>query len=147
MMYVAVPISNQGTVLGVARVALPLTAIEKSVNHLTITIILAMVVVAVLTMLAAGFIARRTTRPIRQLTKAAKQITAGQLGQKIIVQTGDEIGQLGIAFNEMSSSLKRTMEAVSAEKAKLSTVLNNMIDGVIVTDKEGNVSATNRSRR
>ena len=145
MMYVAVPISNQGMILGLARVALPLTTIEKSVNHLTITIGLTMVVIAFLTMLAAGVIARRTTRPIRQLTKATKQITAGQLGQKIVVQTGDEVGQLGIAFNEMSLSLKSTMDAVSAEKAKLSTVLNNMLDGVILTDKEGNVSAANRT--
>jgi two-component system phosphate regulon sensor histidine kinase PhoR len=145
MMYVAVPISNQGIVLGIARVALPLTTIEKSVNHLTVTIALAMLIIAILLMLAAGLIASRTTRSIRQLTKAAKQITDGQLGQKIIVQTGDEVGQLGIAFNEMSSSLKSTMEAVSAEKAKLSTVLNNMIDGVILTDKEGNVSAANRT--
>ncbi len=143
MMYVAVPISNQGMVLGVARVALPLTAIEKSVNHLTVAIGLTMVVVAILVMLTAGFIARRTTRPIRQLTKATRQITAGQLGQKIIVQSGDEVGQLGNAFNEMSSRLKSTMEAVSAEKAKLSTVLNNMIDGVILTDKDGIVSAAN----
>jgi len=145
MMYVAVPISNQGTVLGVARVALPLTTIEKSVNHLTLTIVLAMAVVAILTILAAGFIARRTTGPLRQLTKATKQISAGQLGQKIIVQTGDEVGQLGNAFNEMSLSLKSSMEAVSAEKAKLSTVLNNMVDGLILTDKEGNVSAANRT--
>jgi two-component system phosphate regulon sensor histidine kinase PhoR len=145
MMYVAVPISNQGTVLGVARVALPLTTIEKSVNHLTLTIILVMVIIVVLTILAAAFIARRTTQPIRQLTRATQQIAAGQLDQKIAVQTGDEIGQLSIAFNEMSSGLKSTMEAVYAEKAKLSTVLNNMADGVILTDKEGNISTANRS--
>lgn len=145
MMYVAVPISNQGTIVGVARVALPLTAIEKSVNRLTLTISLVMVFVAILIVLTAGFIARRTTRPLRQLTKATKQITAGHLGQKIIVQTGDEVGQLGIAFNEMSSNLKNTMEAATAEKAKLTAVLNNMVDGVILTDKEGNIVAVNRT--
>ncbi|ADJ26484.1 multi-sensor signal transduction histidine kinase [Dehalogenimonas lykanthroporepellens BL-DC-9] len=145
MMYVAVPIYSQETVLGVARVALPLTAIQKSINHLTLTIILTMVGLALLTVLAAWFIARRTTGPLRQLTKATKQITAGQLGRKITLNTGDEIGQLGNAFNEMSSSLKSTMEAVSAEKAKLSTVLNNMVDGVILTDKEGIISTANRT--
>ncbi|MDD5701790.1 MAG: ATP-binding protein, partial [Dehalococcoidales bacterium] len=77
------------------------------------------------------------------LTRATKQIAAGQLGQKITIQTEDEVGQLGNAFNEMSSGLKSTMEAVSAEKAKLSTVLNNMVDGVILTDKEGIISTAN----
>ncbi len=61
------------------------------------------------------------------------------------MQTGDEVGQLGNAFNEMSSSMKRMIEEVSVEKAKLSTVLNNMIDGVIVTDIEGKVSVANRA--
>lgn len=145
MMYVAVPISNQGEVLGVARAALPLTTIEKSVNHLTLTIILAMVIIVILVVLFTALIAGRTTQPIRQLTKAAKQITAGQLGQKIAVQTGDEIGQLSTAFNEMSASLKNTVETVSTERAKLTTVLNNMADGVILIDKDGNISATNRS--
>jgi two-component system, OmpR family, phosphate regulon sensor histidine kinase PhoR len=145
MMYIAVPISVQGTVLGIARVALPLTTIENSINQLTISIILVMAVIAALIVFAAWFIARRTTKPLRQLTRATKQIASGQLGQKINIQTGDEVGQLGNAFNEMSSSLKNTMEAVSAEKAKLSTVLNNMADGVILTDKEGNVSAANNS--
>jgi two-component system phosphate regulon sensor histidine kinase PhoR len=37
------------------------------------------------------------------------------------------------------------MEAVSAERAKLATVLNNMIDGVILTDREGNVSTANQT--
>lgn len=143
MMYVAVPISDQGVILGVARVALPLTSIEKSINHLTIIIILAIAALAILTILAAWFIARRTTGPLRLLTRATKQIAAGQLGQKITIQTEDEVGQLGNAFNEMSSGLKSTMEAVSAEKAKLSTVLNNMVDGVILTDKEGIISTAN----
>lgn len=143
MLYVAVPIINQGTVLGVARVALPMTAIEKSVGYLTLSIILAMLTLTILMIVAAGLIARSTTQPIRHLTKATRQIAAGQLGQKIVVQSGDEVGQLGNAFNEMSSSLTRTMEAVSAEKARLWTVLNNMADGVILADEEGNISGAN----
>jgi two-component system, OmpR family, phosphate regulon sensor histidine kinase PhoR len=145
MMYVAVPIYSNSMVVGIARVSLPLTTINRSINQLTITIILVMVVIAILIVLAAWFIARRTTEPLRHLTRATKQLAAGQLGEKIIIQTEDEVGQLGKAFNEMSLSLKNTMEAVSAEKAKLSTVLNNMVDGVILTDREGNVSATNHS--
>ena len=39
MMYVAVPVTDQGKVLGIARVALPLTAIESSVNSTVMTIV------------------------------------------------------------------------------------------------------------
>jgi two-component system, OmpR family, phosphate regulon sensor histidine kinase PhoR len=143
MMYVAVPIASQGEVLGIARVALPLTTVENSVNHVTRIIILATVIITILAILAAWLIARTTTRHVRQLTKASKKIAAGQLSQKITVQTKDEIGQLAQAFNEMSSTLKTTVEAISTEKTKLANVLGNMADGVIMTDVEGNIVLAN----
>jgi len=145
MMYVAVAVFGDGALLGVVRAALPLTEVERSVNQLTLTIILVIIAIALLTTVAAGLIARDTTQPIRQLTRATKRITAGRLGEKIAVRSGDEIGQLGIAFNEMSSILKSTMDEVSAEKTRLSTVLDTMVDGVILTDHTGIILAVNRA--
>jgi len=113
------------------------------VNRVTRIIILATVIITVLAVLAAWLIARTTTRPIRELTKASKKIAAGQLSQKITVQTKDEIGQLTQAFNEMSSNLKTTVEAISTEKTKLANVLGNMADGVIMTNVEGNIILAN----
>jgi two-component system phosphate regulon sensor histidine kinase PhoR len=143
MMYVAVPVNSQGKLIGIARVALPLTTVQNSVNHVTRTIILATVIIAVLAALAAWLIARTTTRPIRELTRASKKIAGGQLEQKITITRRDEIGQLAAAFNEMSSNLKTTMEAISTEKTKLANILANMADGVIMTDREGNILLTN----
>jgi two-component system phosphate regulon sensor histidine kinase PhoR len=143
MMYVAVPVSVQGKILGIARVALPVAAVEQNVSQVTRTIILATVIITVLAVLAAWLIARTTTRPIRQLTRAAREISSGQLGQKITILTKDEIGQLAQAFNEMSSNLKTTVEAISTEKTKLANVLGNMADGVIMTDVEGNIVLAN----
>jgi two-component system phosphate regulon sensor histidine kinase PhoR len=143
MMYVAVPITSQGRVLGIARVALPITNVENSESLVTRIIFLATVIITILAILAAGLIARTTTRPIRQLTKASKRIAAGQFGQKITVSTKDEIGQLAQAFNEMSSNLKTTVEVISTEKTKLASVLSNMADGVILTDVEGNIVLAN----
>jgi len=143
MMYVAVPVNSQGKLLGITRVALPLTTVENSVNHVTRTIILATVIIAVLAVLAAWLIARTTTRPIRQLTKASKGISSGRLNQKITVSTKDEIGQLAQAFNEMATNLKTTVETISTEKAKLTNILASMTDGVIMTDSDRNVMLTN----
>jgi len=143
MMYVAVPIYKQGELIGIARTALPLTTVENSVKHVTRIIILATVVTAMLAVVAAWLIARTVTRPVRQLTKGAQKIAAGELGQKIDVATKDEIGQLARAFNDMSVALKVTMDSVSSEKNKLANILANMADGVIMTDVEGNVVLSN----
>lgn len=145
MMYVAVPITNQGKILGVTRVALPLVAVQNSVNRVTLIISLAMVATTLLAIVAAGLIARATTRPIREITKASKRITSGELGQQIPVRTKDETGQLAQAFNEMSSGLNRLVGDISAERTKLQTVLANMTDGVILTDTEGKIVLANQA--
>ncbi len=145
MMYVAVPVVNDGQVLGVSRVALPLTAVQKSVNSAIMAIVLTIVIIAVLVILAAAFIARMITRPIRQITKAAELIAAGKLGQQIPLRTGDEIGRLGRSFNEMSLSLRRLVDGISTERTKLHTVLANMADGVAMVDAEGKIILANQA--
>jgi two-component system phosphate regulon sensor histidine kinase PhoR len=143
MMYVAVPITNQGQLLGVARVALPLVAVHNSASQVTMIISLATLATAALAIVAASLIARITTRPIREVTEASQKIASGQLAQKIPVRSRDETGRLSLAFNEMSSNLHRLVGEISAERAKLQTVLANMADGVIMTDSEGKIVLAN----
>ncbi len=145
MMYVAVTVNNQGKLLGIARVALPLTTVNSSVNHVTWTIILATLIITVLGVLAAWLIARTVNRPVKELTNASRKIAAGQLGQKIRPHRKDEIGQLAEAFNEMSSNLAATVDSISTEKSKLDNILANMADGVIMTDAGGEIILANRA--
>jgi two-component system phosphate regulon sensor histidine kinase PhoR len=145
MMYIAVPIRNEGEILGVARVALPLIAVEHSVNQVTLVISLAMVATTILAIVAAGLIARVTTHPIKEVTEASKRIASGELGHKIPMRTKDETGQLAQAFNEMSSDLNKLVGDISTERTKLQTVLANMADGVIMADAEGKIALANQA--
>ncbi len=145
MMYIAVPITNQSDIVGVARVALSLLVVQNSVNHVTLIISLAMVLTALVAIMAAGLVSRATTRPIREMTKASKKIAAGDLGQKILIHTRDETGQLAQAFNEMSSNLNKLVRDISTEKTKLQTVLAGMADGVIMVDAEGKIVLANQA--
>ena len=145
MMYVAVPIPHEGEILGVARVSLPLTAVESLVRQVTVSIIIAMAVATVLVILAAWLIARITTRPIRKLTAASQRIASGELGQKIPIEARDEVGELAHAFNEMSARLKEMVEAISEDRTRLASILDNMADGVVMTDAEGSISLANKA--
>ncbi len=145
MMYLAVPISYQGEILGIARVSLALTTVESLAHRVTLSIIIAMAIAAVLVILAAWIIARITTGPIRDLTAASKRISSGELGRKITIAAKDEVGELAHAFNEMSARLKESVEEISKDRARLATILDNMADGVIMTDTEGNVSLANQT--
>ena len=143
MMYLAVPVYDQGKVLGVVRVALPLEAVQDSVNSALVTISWILAAAALLVILAAAIITRRLTRSIRQMTLAAENIASGHFDQSIEIVSGDEIGRLAAAFNKMAANLKETLTAVSEEKNKLQTVLSTITDGVIMTDLKGNILLAN----
>jgi len=145
MMYVAVPIAYQDEILGVARVSLPLTAVESLVRRVTVSIITATAVATLLVILAAWVIARTTTRPIRRLTVASKRIASGELGEKITIEVKDEVGELTHAFNEMSAKIKELVGTISEDRTSLATILDNMTDAVIMIDGEGNISLANRA--
>jgi HAMP domain-containing protein len=51
------------------------------------------------------FLARRMVRPIRALQEGAARIGAGELGLRLDVRSGDEVGTLARQFNEMTARL------------------------------------------
>ncbi len=58
---------------------------------------------------ALGFLlARLITKPLRELTTAARQIAGGDLGQQVTVRSRDELGDLATQFNHMSADLAQS---------------------------------------
>jgi two-component system sensor histidine kinase BaeS len=65
---------------------------------------------ALLVALVLGILISRTlTRPIRELTRATHAVSAGDLTQQVPVRSHDELGELALAFNRMSSELSRSV--------------------------------------
>ena len=64
--------------------------------------------IAGLLALALGILlSRALTRPLRELTSATEEMSAGQLGSQVTVYSQDEIGKLASSFNQMSSELAK----------------------------------------
>lgn len=49
---------------------------------------------------------RRVLRPLSQMSKITRDIAAGQFHARVDIVTQDEVGQLGLAFNQMADSLE-----------------------------------------
>ncbi|KZZ83883.1 hypothetical protein AS29_014115 [Bacillus sp. SJS] len=58
------------------------------------------------------FTIRSIVRPIRILSDVARQVSEGDLTEKVNVKSKDELGQLGIAFNKMIDSLKNLLSQI-----------------------------------
>jgi two-component system, OmpR family, phosphate regulon sensor histidine kinase PhoR len=143
MMYVAVPVMDGADILGFVRVALPVQQIEASIRQIQDAILIFSLVAALCAILLATYIAGRITRPLRNLTEAANRIAAGDLRSHILPTTSDEVGQLTKAFNTMGEQLRSHIDALVSESSKLSAVLNEMSDGVIIIDGDGKVRLIN----
>lgn len=64
------------------------------------------VIAVVLAVLLALLSARAMARPLVQMAGVAHRIGAGDLNQKVVVTSRDEVGQLGAAINAMIEGLK-----------------------------------------
>lgn len=75
-----------------------------------------MLVIALLTVLAAGFagwvFSNRLVKPVQELVEGAKRLAEGDLNHDNPVNRSDEIGLLGQAFNEMTAGMRRMVVQV-----------------------------------
>jgi two-component system nitrate/nitrite sensor histidine kinase NarX len=80
--------------------------------------------------LVTAYGVRHITTPIQKLIRAAEQVTAGQLQQRIDVNTGDEIETLANQFNVMSAKLDdsySSLEKRVADRTRELAILNSII--------------------
>jgi two-component system phosphate regulon sensor histidine kinase PhoR len=143
MLYTAVPIQDGGQTVGIARVGLSLSRIDAQVAGLRRPLIAASLAAAGLVFLLALLVAGRTTRPVVRLTEVADAIASGDFSTRLAPTTRDEVGQLTSAFNKMADELDDKMSRLTEERSRLATVLENMADGVIITDTGGAVRLIN----
>jgi len=87
-------------------------------RQLTNTMTTIFSVLAVVVLSAVGvFIRVSLGNPIRKLTSVAQQMATGDYAQRAEVRTGDELGQLGRAFNEMAGELQQTLAGLEQRVA------------------------------
>ena len=75
----------------------------------------------ILAMAGIGFaIARTITAPVEKLVKVTERVSQGDLNQRVLLDSEDEIGRLAASFNDMIEQLK-TFEQKLVESEKLAT--------------------------
>ena len=76
------------------------------------------VFIAAMVLLVTWLIARRITRPIILLQKAALEVGDGKLGTTVDIHSNDEIGELASVFNHMSGQLSEKDLQIKKERAR-----------------------------
>ncbi|WP_083402541.1 adenylate/guanylate cyclase domain-containing protein [Curtobacterium sp. MCBA15_008] len=93
------------------------------VNDFARNIGLALVGIIVLVSLLSLLLAQVFVRPIRRLQTAVNRVSSGDLGVEVQTKAGDEIGDLGLAFNDMSRSLQVKQDLLDEQRRQNDTLL------------------------
>ena len=147
MKYVAVPIKEQDNVIGIMRVALDLSKIEKMYQGIWMVLFKVGVVTFILSILLALKFASNITNSIEKMTDIVEKISKGALDQKIKVDTKDEIGRLASMFNQMVDRVKEKVDQISNEKSKVEAIVGSIGDGIIAVDLNKDVLLINLAAR
>lgn len=105
-----VPILHGEQTVGTVLVTASLQSTEQNeffIKHINQAILLSLLAAGALALFFGGLIVWQVIRPLQQLTAAAQRIAAGNLIQQVHVAPGDEIGDLALAFNQMTQRLAR----------------------------------------
>ncbi len=88
------------------------------------------IALALLAMLVVGYFwGRSFINPILALTRGTRALAAGRLDERVAVQSNDELGQLGDAFNNMADRLVELQENV--RKTERQAVFGRVAVGLV----------------
>jgi two-component system sensor histidine kinase NblS len=149
---VFIPLNYNGKYMGVLALGINPNPTVVASSHLTRDVTIAVFVsIWVMVILGAVFNALTITQPIKELLTGVKNIAAGNFKQRIDLPLGGELGELIYSFNEMAERLERyeeqNIEELTAEKAKLETLVSTIADGAILLDTNMNAVLVNPTAR
>jgi two-component system, OmpR family, sensor histidine kinase NblS len=145
---VFVPLNHNGKYLGVLAIGINPNPTIVTSSHLTRDVTIAVFVsIWVMVILGAVSNALMITQPIKELLLGVKNIAAGNFKQRIDLPLGGELGELILSFNEMAERLEsyeeQNIEELTAEKAKLETLVATIADGAVLLDNHMHVILVN----
>ena len=119
--------------------------ISEIIDSLKKSIVYVVLVALGVSVFVSYILSKAITTPVQKLTKSAERMANGDFSKIKEPESGDEISLLANKFNYMGSRLKDTLSEISQEKGKLETLLQNMSDGVIAFDENGELIHANPS--
>ena len=119
--------------------------INEIIESLKKIIVYVIFVALAVSIFVSFILSKAITIPVDKLTKSAEKMANGDFSKIKEPKSGDEISLLASKFNYMGSRLKTTLNEISQEKGKLEALLQNMSDGVIAFDENGDLIHANPS--
>lgn len=136
-------ITSPQTVVGAIIMESNIEAIYTQVTEITIIFLRASFIAIILSSVLANMVSKALTNPIREMQAKAKAIGEGDYSGEVTVYGNDELGMLAQNINELSVEVETGQRRLEAERRRLDSVLSNMSEGVIATNRRGQIDIVN----
>jgi len=146
LMYAAMPYARaEGEEpAGYVRMAVGMDMLERTKTRLLHVLTAWLLLFMAVAGLASCRIAKGLSRPLERIVRVARSISRQDYDVRVSEDGRDEFAQLARAINAMADSLRERMEEARESEKRLSSVLDEMISGVMLVDPSGVVRLANR---
>lgn len=148
MLYVSIPLSDQGRFVGALRLSVSTVSLDsvlRSIHFKVLIVCLAVIIAAsILTML----VARKISRPLEQMKHEAEEMARGEKVKLLTLYPGNlstEVAGLATALNRMAKKVNERMRTITVQRNELETVFASMTEMVMAIDTEKRILRINRS--
>ncbi|HZK47155.1 MAG TPA: cell wall metabolism sensor histidine kinase WalK [Atopostipes sp.] len=140
------PVYDSGdsqSVIGAIIIESNIEAIYDQITDITFIFLRASLIAIILSSILANMVSKALTDPIREMQMKAKAIAEGDYSGEIKVYGDDELGLLAQNINRLSQEVESGQLRIEAERRRLDSVLSNMTEGVIATNRRGEIDIVN----
>jgi len=130
LLYTAVPVTNNGQVVGAVRITQDLAAVHHRVRRAILALIAIGAFALVLGLALAWFLAGSLSRPLRNLAATARRVEGGDLEARAEVTGATEQREVSAAFNDMAERLGTVLAAQREFVANASHQLRTPLTGL-----------------
>ncbi len=142
-----IPVTVDSTVIGALMILSPVTGLQATMAQIHRLIALSALAAAALATGASYLSSRSLSHPLERVERAARTMARGDFSIRLPEQGGREIASLSRTFNDLSGSLKQTLEALERQKSRFVDMVTSMSDGVISADQGGVLDIINPAAR
>lgn len=135
---------DSGKIRGVVKLTASLARVDQDIQRTWLQSLAIMAGFVGLTLASISRLVRMTVvHPIRRITEAMHVAAKGDLTREVPEIGNDELAQIARSFNTMIRALLRMYSDRQQESNKLATIILGAQEGIIVTDRHGDIVLVN----
>ncbi len=143
LLYVGLPLADDGRTAAVLRVAVPLVDLHYTTRRMMSRMFRYGLVIALLLAVVSFALSWKISRPLEQLRRGAMRFAAGDLSHRLPAASSDEIGTLAASMNQMAAQLDDRIRSIMQQRNEQQAVLSSMVEGVLAVDTNGRLISVN----